>query len=144
MRKILAALAVVFMAVSAFAQGAAITGTVTDESGGTLPGATVVVMGPGGSRTGYSDSEGRFYVYTVMSARGPALLLAVLVAGCGRQASPPPTATPAPAAPRRLKSTGLVITCAHVVVGPELIRGVLTVRNASQQPDGKYTWMISR
>jgi outer membrane receptor protein involved in Fe transport len=62
MRKILAALAVVFIAASAFAQGAAITGTVTDESGGSLPGATVVVAGAGGSRTGYTDSEGKFSI----------------------------------------------------------------------------------
>jgi|GEM_PF-521709 len=62
MRKILAALAVVCMAVSAFAQGAPVTGTVTDESGGTLPGATVVVSGAGGSRTGYTDSDGKFSI----------------------------------------------------------------------------------
>ena len=41
MRKILTALAVVFMAVSVFAQGAAVIGSVTDETGGSLPGASV-------------------------------------------------------------------------------------------------------
>ncbi len=69
MRKILAALAVVFMAVSAFAQGAAVTGTVTDESGGSLPGATVVVSGGGGSKTGYTDSDGKFSI--VPAGNGP-------------------------------------------------------------------------
>ncbi len=62
MRKILAAVAVMFMAVSVFAQGAAITGTVTDETGGSLPGATVVVSGSGGSRTGFAGSDGKFSV----------------------------------------------------------------------------------
>lgn len=62
MRKILAAAAVMFMAVSVFAQGAAVTGTVTDETGGSLPGATVVVAGSGGSRTGFAGSDGKFSV----------------------------------------------------------------------------------
>lgn len=69
MRKILAALAVVFMAVSAFAQGGAVTGTVADETGGFLPGATVVVSGPGGSRTGFSGSDGKFSV--IPAGSGP-------------------------------------------------------------------------
>ena len=69
MRKILAAVAVMFLAVSVFAQGAAVTGTVTDESGGTLPGATVVVAGSGGSRTGYTGSDGKFSV--VPAGNGP-------------------------------------------------------------------------
>ncbi len=67
MRKLLAAIAVVFVATSVFAQGAAITGAVADESGGTLPGATVVVSGPGGSKTGYTDSAGKFSVVPVGS-----------------------------------------------------------------------------
>ena len=62
MRKILAAVAVMFMAVSVFAQGAAITGSVTDETGGSLPGATVVVAGSGGSKTGFTGSNGKFSV----------------------------------------------------------------------------------
>jgi iron complex outermembrane receptor protein len=57
------------MAVSAFAQGAAITGTVTDETGGTLPGATVVVAGAGGSKTGFTGSNGKFSV--VPAGNGP-------------------------------------------------------------------------
>ena len=69
MRKILTALAVVFMAASLFAQGAAITGLVSDESGGALPGATVVVSGPGGSKTGYSGSDGKFSI--VPAGAGP-------------------------------------------------------------------------
>ena len=69
MRKILAAAAVAFLAVSVFAQSAAITGTVTDESGGTLPGATVVVTGPGGSRTGFSGSDGKYSI--VPTGNGP-------------------------------------------------------------------------
>ena len=67
MRKILAAAAVMFMAVSVFAQGAAITGSVTDETGGSLPGATVVVTGSGGSRTGFAGADGKFSV----AANGP-------------------------------------------------------------------------
>ena len=62
MRKILTALAVVFMAVSVFAQGAVVTGVVTDETGGSLPGATVVVSGSGGSRTGFTGSDGKFSI----------------------------------------------------------------------------------
>jgi outer membrane receptor for ferrienterochelin and colicins len=69
MRKLLAAAAVLFMAVSAFAQGGAITGTVTDESGGSLPGATVVVSGAGGSKTGYSGGDGKFSI--VPAGNGP-------------------------------------------------------------------------
>ena len=69
MRKILAAVAVLFMAASAFAQGAAITGVVADESGGTLPGATIVVSGSGGSRTGFTSSDGKFSV--VPAGDGP-------------------------------------------------------------------------
>ncbi len=69
MRKILAAVAVMFMAVSVFAQGAAITGTVTDETGGTLPGAAVVVAGSGGSRTGFTGSNGKFSI--VPAGNGP-------------------------------------------------------------------------
>jgi hypothetical protein len=37
-------------------------GTVTDESGATLPGATVTVKGPGGTFTTISSSDGRFRV----------------------------------------------------------------------------------
>ncbi|MEO8501546.1 MAG: TonB-dependent receptor, partial [Vicinamibacteria bacterium] len=62
MRKILTALAVVFMAVSVFAQGASVTGVVTDETGGSLPGATVVVAGSGGSRTGFTGNDGHFSI----------------------------------------------------------------------------------
>ncbi len=69
MRKILAALAAVFMASSVIAQNAAITGAVADETGGTLPGATVVVSGPGGSRTGFAGSDGKFSV--VPAGNGP-------------------------------------------------------------------------
>ncbi|MEO8362075.1 MAG: TonB-dependent receptor plug domain-containing protein, partial [Vicinamibacteria bacterium] len=50
------------MAASLFAQGAAVTGSVADESGGSLPGATVVVSGPGGSRTGFTGSDGKFSI----------------------------------------------------------------------------------
>ena len=69
MRKLLTALAVVFMAASVFAQGAAITGVVSDESGGTLPGASVVVSGSSGSKTGFTDSDGKFSV--VPAGNGP-------------------------------------------------------------------------
>lgn len=69
MRKILAAAAVMFIAVSVFAQGAAITGTVTDETGGSLPGATVIVTGSGGSRTGFAGSNGKFSI--VPTGPGP-------------------------------------------------------------------------
>lgn len=69
MRKILAALAVVFMAASVFAQSVAITGTVADESGGSLPGATVIVTGSGGSRTGYTGGDGKFSI--VPAGAGP-------------------------------------------------------------------------
>lgn len=58
-----------FLAVSVFAQGAAVTGTVTDETGGALPGATVVVSGPGGSRTGFAGSNGSFSI--VPAGNGP-------------------------------------------------------------------------
>ena len=69
MRKILAAVAIVFMAASVFAQGAAISGVVADESGGSLPGATVVLSGSGGSRTGYTGLDGKFSV--VPAGDGP-------------------------------------------------------------------------
>jgi outer membrane receptor protein involved in Fe transport len=57
------------MAASVFAQTAPITGAVADETGGTLPGATVVVSGPGGSRTGFAGSDGKFSV--VPAGDGP-------------------------------------------------------------------------
>lgn len=85
-----------------------------------------------------------------MSSRGLALALALLLAGCGRQAGPSQTTTPA--LPRRLTTSGLVITCAHVVVGPELIRGVLTAQNNGTEPLsivdrwnswGAYQWTLS-
>jgi hypothetical protein len=85
-----------------------------------------------------------------MSSRGLALALALLLAGCGRQAGPSQTTTPA--LPRRLTTSGLVITCIHVVVGPELIRGALTARNNSTEPLsivdrwnswGAYQWTLS-
>jgi iron complex outermembrane receptor protein len=69
MRKILTALAVVFMAVSVLAQGAAVTGVVTDETGGSLPGATVVVSGSGGAKTGFTGPDGKFSI--VPSGAGP-------------------------------------------------------------------------
>ncbi len=69
MRKILAAVAVLVMAVSAFAQGGAITGVVMDESGGTLPGATVVVSGAGGSKTAFTGTDGKFSI--VPAGNGP-------------------------------------------------------------------------
>ncbi len=69
MRKILAAVAVAFMAASVFAQSAAVTGVVADETGGSLPGATVVVSGSGGARTGFTGSDGKFSV--VPAGNGP-------------------------------------------------------------------------
>src|SRR4051812_8688040 len=44
MRAMLAAAALVLGAASAFAQQATITGTVTDTSGGVLPGVTVIIV----------------------------------------------------------------------------------------------------
>ena len=48
------------MAVPASAQSGGVSGVVTDDSGGVLPGATVKVEGQGIERTVYADSEGRF------------------------------------------------------------------------------------
>jgi hypothetical protein len=78
----------------------------------------------------------------------PIALLAVLLAGCGNEASSP---KPARVVRRQIKS-GLIITCGHVVVGPELICGVLTARNTGTEPIavidrwnswGAYQWRLT-
>jgi len=51
---------VIAMAIPAAAQTGGLSGLVTDDTGGVLPGATVVIDGPGGDRTLYADSSGRF------------------------------------------------------------------------------------
>ncbi|MFN8060952.1 MAG: TonB-dependent receptor [Vicinamibacterales bacterium] len=48
--------------VSAFAQSGGVVATVTDETGGALPGATVTVSGSGGVRTAITDGAGRFSI----------------------------------------------------------------------------------
>src|ERR1051326_7775732 len=45
---------------SAFAQVATVSGTVADTSGAVVPGATVVLTGPGGSQTTVSDAQGGY------------------------------------------------------------------------------------
>jgi len=45
---------------SAFAQAATVSGTVADTSGAVVPGATVVLTGPGGSQTTVSDAQGGY------------------------------------------------------------------------------------
>lgn len=79
-----------------------------------------------------------------MSAHGPALVISLMLAGCGRPAAPPPA--------RRLATAGLVVSGAHVVAGPDLIRGVLRVRNAAPAPvalvdrwnsGGAYPWTLA-
>lgn len=85
-------------------------------------------------------------------SRASTLVAVILVAGCGREASPIRTPALPSTPPRRLSTAGLVVTCAHVVIGPDLIRGVLTVRNTSNQPQalidrwnswGAYQWTLS-
>ena len=87
-----------------------------------------------------------------MSGRALALAVYLLMVGCGRQASPPQTPAVPPTTPRRLTTAGLALNCAHVVIGPDLIRGVLTVRNTSNEPQalvdrwngwGAYQWTLS-
>lgn len=84
--------------------------------------------------------------------RGVALLLCVLLAGCGRPAIPTPTSAVVVAPSRRLATTGLVLTCAHVVVEPDLVRGVLTVLNTSKESlalidrwnsSGAFQWTLT-
>lgn len=62
MRRIFTALCAVFLAASVFAQGSSISGTVTDEQGGTLPGANVTVTGPGGTKHAVTGADGKFTV----------------------------------------------------------------------------------
>jgi len=42
-----------------------VTGSVVDESGGVLPGATVTLSGPGGTHTGVTRSDGKFTIANV-------------------------------------------------------------------------------
>ena len=50
---------------SAFAQGATVSGTIADTTGAVVPGATVVLAGPGGSQTTVSDAQGGYSFRTV-------------------------------------------------------------------------------
>ena len=86
-----------------------------------------------------------------MSRHGAVLLLLLVLASCGKKPTAPlrlPRLTPAA---RRLNSSYLQVQCAHVVVAPDLIRGVLTARNLSKEPLafverwnswGAYQWTL--
>src|SRR6185295_10964279 len=111
------------------------------------------VPGFGGTKPSIIVSpRGKSSVYWGMSGRALALAVYLLMVGCGRQASPPQTPAVPPTTPRRLTTAGLALNCAHVVIGPDLIRGVLTVRNTSNEPQalvdrwngwGAYQWTLS-
>jgi hypothetical protein len=61
-------------------------------------------------------------------------MLLFLPSGCGRKEAASPATAVAIPAPRRLNRSDLVLPCAHVVVAPDLIRGVLTARNIGREP----------
>ena len=63
-RMVFAAAVLLFGAASAFAQQATITGTVTDSSGGVLPGVTIIVVheDTGNTFEGVTDAQGQFRI----------------------------------------------------------------------------------
>jgi hypothetical protein len=72
------------------------------------------------------------------------ILLTLLLAGCDPAGSPVSVAGIKASLALRLARTGLVFGCAHVVQGPDLIRGVVTVRNVGSEPialvERKNSW----
>ena len=62
MRRLFLAAAMLLIATSVFAQigGGTLSGTVTDEQGGVLPGATVTITGTDRTTTATSDEAGKF------------------------------------------------------------------------------------
>ena len=88
-----------------------------------------------------------------MKIRLPALALLLAIPGCGGPADAP-KATPVPANPplARAPKDSLALGCAHVVVGPDLIRGILAATNWGDKPIalidrwnswGAYQWTMS-
>jgi len=84
--------------------------------------------------------------------RATALVLLFAIPGCGDPAETS-KAIPAPANPpiTRAPKDSLVLSCAHVVVGPDLIRGVLVATNRGDKPIaiidrwnswGAYQWTV--
>jgi hypothetical protein len=79
------------------------------------------------------------------------MVLALLLTGCEETSLTAPVAAIKGSVPRRLAQSGITIGCAHVVLGPDLIRGVLTVRNVGPEPlslvdrwnsFGAYQWFF--
>jgi hypothetical protein len=60
MKRAFLALGILAVALPVWAQSGGISGTVEDESGGLIPGATVTVDGPGGTQTAMSGGDGEF------------------------------------------------------------------------------------
>ena len=58
----LALLLTLAIARPALAQSGGVAGTVVDDTGGVLPGATVTVTGPGVTKTAYTEADGRFSI----------------------------------------------------------------------------------
>src|SRR5579859_95494 len=88
-----------------------------------------------------------------MSSRSSILALGLLLLGCGRESTPsPPTLAKSAPNVRTLLKSNLVISCAHVVIEPDLISGVLTAKNIGKEPLavvdrwnswGAYQWCLT-
>lgn len=79
------------------------------------------------------------------------IVLALLLTGCEKASLTAPVAAIKGAVARRGTHSGLTVGCAHVVVSPDLIRGILTVRNIGPEPlslverwnsFGAYQWFF--
>jgi hypothetical protein len=79
--------------------------------------------------------------------RAMVLVLLLVVPGCDRPMDAAPTKPPVARAPK----DSLVFGCSHVVVGPDLIRGVLVATNRGDKPIalidrwnswGAYQWAV--
>jgi hypothetical protein len=87
-----------------------------------------------------------------MSSRGWLLLGTFLMAGCGRGGCSRLDDAWSAVVPRPRNRSDLVLRCAHVVVAPDLIRGVLTAQNIGKTPlsvvdhgnsFGAYQWSLT-
>src|SRR5438552_8400383 len=86
-----------------------------------------------------------------MCRRSPILLLGLFLSGCEQAGLSPTVVKSSPKARTHLKSN-LFLGCAHAVIGPDLICGVLTAQNTGKEPIalvdrwnswGAYQWRLT-
>jgi len=93
------------------------------------------------TRTYFADSHAPKPVLRLIGyeLRSPILAIGLLLLGCERESTPSPSTVVKSAPNAGPPQVEPVISCAHVVVEPDLISGVLTARNIGKGPPAWLT-----